>query len=124
MAALGRQSQIQWLDEKLCALYPPFAATLASERYLAIEQGLDRAATLGLASGDSLKFLCFEQTFGPAFVDQPEHEWARRILADGAVEPDQRMRNLKKAAIRRLFAEEDRLAAEAARARMVESDSE
>jgi hypothetical protein len=116
MAVLGRHKQLQWLDERLSELYPAFAALSASERNKWIEDGLSRAAVFRLRVDEYLPFLCVEQTFGAGFADRPEYDWARRILEERLVDSGQRMRRLKKAAIRRLLDEEDRLLAQAAAA--------
>jgi hypothetical protein len=111
MAVFRNQMEIDWLDERLSELYPDFAASSPNERKQWIEGGLTRAAAFQLSPNDHLPFLSLEQTFGAGCFDSPEYHWGRKILEDTSLEPSRRMRHLKKAAVRRLLDEEDRLAA-------------
>ncbi len=117
MSVLGRHKQLVWLDERLMALYPEFAGLSATERHQWIENGLSRAAAFRLGVQEYLPFLCVEQTFGAGFADRPEYDWARRILEERQIDAGERMRRLKKAAIRRLLEEEDRLQAQTGQGR-------
>src|SRR5579863_9740214 len=114
MENMRELTAVGWLDERLCASYQNFAATSPSERRQWIERGLKRARAFRLSVNELLPFLSLEQTFGTGCFDSPEYEWGRRILANVAVQPSLRIRQLKKAAVRRLLDEEDRLSAEAA----------
>ena len=107
LAALQQDCDTRWYDSRLAELYPSFAEAAAAERRERIRQGIRRAIRCGLQRPDFLQFLCFEQTFSPGCLDEPDFEWARDILTGPGETSADRVKRLRHETIRRLLEIED-----------------
>ena len=124
MDALQRDSDERFCERELCALYPDFAGLAGAERYQLVSAGIKRAIAFRLTRLEYLTFLCFEQTFYPDCLEEPEFTWARQVLIDSKRGPAERMKRLRQKTVKRLLELEAKQEREEQAARDAASEGE
>jgi hypothetical protein len=104
--ALQREVDVDWFVNRLGEMYPGFAEAPVEQRFRWVREGIRRATAARLGRDDFFQFLCFEQTFQPGCLEDPEYGWARELLAQPGKEPAQCMKDLRHETIRRLLRRE------------------
>lgn len=106
MRALRQPSMLFRVEGELRRLFPAQCREMSSSTlYQLAEYSIDQAKALGFDPEQYVGFASLILVFGPDFWEQPEYEWAKRILDDRWLwTPAHRMQELREASVRHLAA--------------------
>lgn len=100
---LQMDSDLRWYERELVKHYPSFAEAPCAQRLKWVRDAVQRGLGHGVTRADLLQYLCFEQTFPYDALQNPEFEWARRILSDPELTSGDRVKRLRQQSIRCLL---------------------
>ncbi|MBX3636400.1 MAG: hypothetical protein KF683_13605 [Rubrivivax sp.] len=106
LRALDEVPLVPWLVHTLHMLFPDSAGDLDDPMLGAmVRRSVLRGRSMGFPRDDLLAWVALEHVFGESFLEQPQHDWARRQLEQQRDNPGQALQMLREQAILRLCGE-------------------